>query len=414
MNRQYLTIAKNTIAILLLATLAGFALLCLVYLIPAESVEKTRNELHSIMENETPNFVDERFFTYAYGCKNMSDGFIYRLSGEDQNNPLFYNAVGADHEGDNRYWDGFMVMVIPLMAFLSFGQIRFLFTLISVVFIWYIIYKSRDRLPWYFSFSFIVGLVLINMIVNFFSIMLNMVFLISFAFMSYFLKKYSSKMNEIDLYYCFLINGILTTYLDRYTACLLTLEMPLLIIILINIKEEGISSLKNNMKILLYSILGWGIGFSVFWFNKWIISGIVLKKSIFTTTISQISMRTSTNADSSPVYIEGNKGGRLYTIAKNLVSLFPTHGENIFPLAAGLVIITVLMIAYLFYSKGRLKEPQKYLPLLILIILPYAYFFIFSNLCQIHATFFIYRMQLVSVIGILYLYFETINAGKEQ
>ena len=414
MNRQYISIIKNTVAILLLATFVGFVLLCLVYLIPAGSIENTRSDMYSIMESETPNLVDERFFTYGYGCKNMADVFIYRLSGEDQNNPLFYNVVGADHEGDNRYWDGFMVLVIPMMTFLSYGQIRFLFTVISVTLIWYIIYKSRDRLPWYFSFSLIIGLVLINMIVNFFSIMLNMVFLISFAFMSYFLKEYNSKMDEVDLYYCFLINGILTTYLDRYTACLLTLEMPLLIIILINIKENGIISLKKNMRALFYSVLGWGIGFSIFWFNKWIIAGIVLRKNIFSSTISQVSMRISTNADSSQVYIEGERGDRLYTIAKNIVSLLPTHGENILPLIVGLAIITVFMFGYLVYRKGHLKDPLKYLPLYILIILPYSYYFIFSNLCQIHATFFMYRMQLVSVIGILYLYFEAINVEKVQ
>ena len=412
--KHFTDIAVKTIGILLLATFLGFALLCLVYMIPEKALSETRADMYSVMETETPGRTDTRFFSYAYGCKNNPEMFIYRLSGFAQGDPLFFKAVGENDEGDNRYWDGFMVIVMPLMALLSFGQIRFLFTFITFLLLWYIVTKSNERLPRYFSLSFVIGLVLINMIVNLFNVMLNMVFLVAFFFMAYMLKTYTVDTRPEKLYYLFLLNGILTTYLDRYTACLVALEMPLLLIVLINIYENAGDSLIRNRRNIIYSVIGWGIGFSFFWFNKWVISGLVLNRSILIATFRQILMRSATNANSSEVFIDGQKGNRIYTIAKNIASLIPTHGENM-PVLIALVITIILgMAGYIIYRKGSLKDIKPYYPVVFLVMLPYVYYFVFSNLCQIHATFYMYRMQLVTVTGILYMYFEALGNGKEK
>lgn len=415
MKNSIIDMIIKSVGILMLSTLAGFVLLCLVYMIPSGSIEKTREDMHYIMENETPGMIDTRFFTYAYGSKNNPETFIYALSGLDQSNPLFFRVVGEENEGDNRYWDGFMVIMLPLMTFLSFGQIRYLLTLLSVILIWYIITRSKERLPWYFSLSFVVGLVFINMIVNLFNVLTNMVFLVAFAFMAYLLKNYTVKTAPEKLYYLFLLNGILTTYLDRFTACLLSLEMPLLVIVLINIHDNGENSLINNLKNVFYSVLGWGIGFSVFWFNKWAISGLVLRKNILNTTFKQIFMRSGTNASTADVFVDGYKGNRFFTIAKNIAALIPTHGENVTAVIVIIAIIAILMISYLIYRRGSLKNIRVWMPVLFLMILPYIYYFVFSNLCQIHATFYMYRMQLVTVTGIIYIYFEALrNGGKDK
>ena len=42
-------------------------------------------------------------------------------------------------------------------------------------------------------------------------------------------------------------------------------------------------------------------------------------------------------------------------------------------------------------------------------LMPYAYYFILSNLNQVHATFYMYRMQLPVIMGILILYFDAVT-----
>ncbi|MCR5789136.1 MAG: hypothetical protein K6G83_04535 [Lachnospiraceae bacterium] len=405
----------KTILIVVTASCTGLLLLCMVYLIPNRAVSQTRDELFDIMEEETPGFKDTRFFTYAYGSKNMPDSFIYRLAAEDQSKPLLYRVVGGPDEGDNRYWDGFMVLVIPLMTFLSWGQIRFLFTLVTVILIWYILVFSRDRLPWYYSFSFAVGLLFINMHVNFYSIMLDMIFLVSFGFMIYILKTYTVETDPKKLFYVFLIDGILTTYLDRYTASLLSLELPLFIIVMINIYEDGAASIRRNWKNILFAVSGWGIGFSFFWLNKWIIASGVLGKNVLSSAAHQARGRAMTNASEMLGEEVENVGGRWFTIAKNISSLLPTHGEHIISLLL-IVAGCLLVMAILFAKrKGRLSEPVKYLPLLALMLMPYVYYFILSDLNQVHATFFMYRMQLPVIMGVFMLYFDGLTkAGNEQ
>lgn len=402
------TVFKATL-IILISTVFGFSLLCFIYTIPSEAYETAHNELQLIMENETPGLVDARFFTYAYGSKNMPDTFIHRLSGFNNSDPLLYKVVGGDDEGDNRYWDGFMVILIPLMTFLSFGQIRFFFTFADIILIWYILVKSYERLPRYFSFAFATGLVLINMLVNFYSPMLNMIFLVAFGFMAYFLKTYTPEINPDTLFYVFLLDGILTTYLDRYTASLISLEMPLLVIVLINMYKYGADSLKRNLKNIIYSVIGWVTGFSFFWLNKWIISSIVLKKNTLYSAFHQACGRAMTNASEMQGIEVENVGGRWFTLAKNIASLLPTHGENVIAVISIFLIAFFIMIVLFIIKKGRWSEPKKYLPLLCLMIMPYIYYFIFSDLNQVHATFYMYRMQLPVIIGFLMIYFDGLN-----
>jgi len=239
----------------------------------------------------------------------MPDTFIYRLAVEDESQSLIYRAMGGDDEGDNRYWDGFMVIIRPLMCIFSYGQIRFIFTLIDVVLIWYIVVKSKEHLPWYFSLAFMVGLVLINMHVNFLGLMLNMIFLVTFCFMAFILRYYSDEMPLTRIFYIFLVNGILTTFLDRYTASLLSLEMPLLIIVLINIHKKGELSLKNNFYTIICAVIGWGAGFSVFWFNKWILASVFLNRNILESALHQAHGRAMTNASEMLGYEVENTGG---------------------------------------------------------------------------------------------------------
>ena len=363
MNRsEAIKLIRNTLFILLISTAIGFILLCVAYFIPNKFIEYTRQDLKQAMDFETPKWIDTRFFTYAYGSKNMPDTFVYRLLAEDESSPLLIRAMGGSDEGDNRYWDGFMVIIRPLAAVFSYGQLRFLFTLLDIFLIWYIITKSNRRLPWYFSFSFVIGLVLINMHVNFYSIMLNMLFLVTFVAMALILRFYSTKTRQTDLFYFFLLDGILTTYFDRYTATLLTLEMPLLIIILLNLyepRESVHSSLKRNLQNIACAIIGWGTGFSVFWANKWLIASLILKRNIITSALKQAQGRATTNASEMLGYEVENTGGRLFTIAKNISSLVPTHGENILSLAILFLICAAVMGIIFFVRKGRLCAPPQ-------------------------------------------------------
>ncbi len=400
--------ALKTCIILILSTAIAFFLLFLVFSIPNRYIEDSREDLKNCMDIETPGWKDIRFFTYAWGSKNMPDSFIYRLLAVDESRNVLYTVAGGSDEGDNRYWDGFMVFIRPLMVFFSYGQLRFLFTMLDLLLIWYILILSNRRLPLYVGFSFFMGLFFINMLVNFYSLMLNMLFIVAFSFSALMLKLYSEKTSLSFIYYAFLINGILTTYLDRYTASLVSLELPLFFIIMINIYDKGALSLKKNLQTVLAAICGWGIGFSVFWFNKWIIGGLILGRNTLGSAFDQAMFRATTNA---PVEQRGTEitGNRFFTIIKNIGSLAPTHGENMPAVAVVFVCALIILAALLIIKKGKLSDPVKYVPLLILMIMPYVYYFVFSNLNQIHATFYMYRMQLPVIMGAVVLYFDALK-----
>ena len=411
--KQLLKHIVTACVIIFFASMIGVILLCLVYLIPNQYIEQTRSEMAEIMDFETPKWIDTRFFSYAYGSKNVPDTFVYQLAAENESESLFVRIMGGRDEGDNRYWDGFMVIIRPMMIVFSYGQIRYFFTLIDMMLIWYIVVKSNERLHRNVSFAFMIGLVLINMHVNFYSIMLNMIFLVTFFFMAYFLKFYTKNMPLEKVFYIFLINGILTTYLDRYTASLLSLEMPLLMIVLLNIHSMKESSLRENLYIVLNAVVGWGLGFSLFWFNKWAVASLILKKNVFQSAFNQAQRRAMTNASEMLEYDVEKTGGRGFTILKNLASLLPTHGEHLLSLAIVLIIIVISMCVMMIRRKAKLTYPLVYLPVLLLMVMPYVYYFVFSNLNQIHATFYMYRMQFPVIVGGLVLYFESLNMEGE-
>jgi len=89
--------------------------------------------------------------------------------------------------------------------------------------------------------------------------------------------------------------------------------------------------------------------------------------------------------------------------------LIPTHGENLFSIAALSGVAAIILIAVFIRRKGKLIHPITYLPVVALMGMPYIYYFIFSNLNQVHATFYMYRMQLPTIIGGIFLYFEAIE-----
>lgn len=407
---------KNTFIMFAAATLLGVALLCLVYLIPDSAVLRSFKSLEETIELECPERADEKFFTYAYGSKNIPDTFISQLTLKGDTGVLkaAMGGITGEGSGDQRYWDGFMVLIRPLMVFFSYGQIRYIMSFIMILLLWYVITKINDRLYRSYSFAFTAGLILINFIVNLFGVMIGFDFLIMLAFMAFILKYYETDRSGDFIFSCFFLDGILTAYLDRYTACLITLEMPLLIIILLNMKEYGRDSLNKNIKNTICGILGWGMGWTLFWSVKWVIATPILERNVLSSALGQAAVRGTTNARSVSDEISGYTGNRFFTILKNICSIVPTHGENLLPVAVLGIAVILLFIVYAVRVKAYIPEKKQYAPLIVLMLVPYVYYFVLSNLCQIHATFYMYRMQLITLTGVLIIYFDAVRYGRDR
>lgn len=88
------------------------------------------------------------------------------------------------------------------------------------------------------------------------------------------LRAFKGNMRDTGLF--FMITGMITSYMDFLTTETLTLLVPLLLIIWIDIRNKGHADVKKILK----SVLFWSIGYIGMWLMKWGLAAVILRENV--------------------------------------------------------------------------------------------------------------------------------------
>lgn len=322
----------------------------------------TESEMLRIASSPLPKHTGENLLQYAMRG--------YRIENHDMAEADFV------YNGYERYWHGYLVILKPLLNYFSYTDIIFMNiaiqTMLMFVLVHILMKKKMHGLQMIFIFFWILTMQVIIMFSMDFSVCFYIYMFGSLAMLL------SNKVRK-NYVYAFLILGMMTSYCDFLTWPIVTLIMPLITYLYIE---------KRNLISVIESSVSWGIGYSVFWAEKWIIGSMILEDNIIQNAINQLKLRSSMNTESkeiSTIFIE--------TLKINF-SVFTKKGY--------MVIITLalagafLFLLYKIYKGGNFQK-NKLINYSSMLILPIGWYMITTNHAIIHywmtwrtaATFFI-------------------------
>lgn len=358
----------------------------------------------SIKGEQMDNFTDTLILDIALGnelnenenilAKSMENSWYLNEEqgvAESLNEALSSENINSTVEY-SRYWHGIQTIVRPLLQLFSYEDMKYIIAIFMYLLISVTIIKIYNNLGKYITFAFCIALLAICFFVVPFSLQYFPIFAVMLATILIAIKINNCKKSKMYKYLFFIVGGC-TTFFNLLTTPILTLGIPLIIVILLE-KEE------NTLHKLLYIIknsLLWGISYTLTFFSKWIIASVVLKRNVIIIAINQILFRTN-GSQEYPVT-------RLGAISENIKIL-----NN----RVMLVIFGVIFIAWIVMfikSRKNIKAMKNIVSLILVSTLPYIWYFIFAGHSSIHA-FFTYRLQAISIFGILCAMIESIDFSK--
>lgn len=270
-----------------------------------------------------------------------------------------------------RYWHGYVIVLRPLLTFLNYDQIRnFLLVTILSLFCTVIFALSRLNLKT-FILPFILFFISLSPIAIVKSLQYSSVIILSLFFSICILN--NTRRNKIHYSYIFLFSGILTSFFDFLTCPILSLGIPLLFL-LISLKNI---SWKLCCKITLISCASWFFGYIGMWAGKWVLASLLTNENVIKDAFNAILYRSSLTGP------EGEGVISFYEVIKKNFLTFNFVSHNLF---FGTLLLFCLIFIFSLKSKCKflLTSSKKYL---LLLLLPFCWYFIASNHAYIHNWF---------------------------
>ena len=191
----------------------------------------------------------------------------------------------------------------------------------------------------------------------------------------------------------FLLSGMLTNYLDFLTTETLTLLVPLLLVLWIDlhVRRQTMRSVAANAGKAAWT---WLLGYGGMWVTKWILASLVLGKNVLPYVTGHIQQR-----------VGGEQSG-FAAIVRNVRYLFPLeYGAVGMVVAIGLVLI-LIYVGYVYHKK-QINKPWILL-LFMIGTVPYIRYMVLSNHAYLHC-FFTYRAQMATIVALVMIIGELIE-----
>ena len=397
----------------LIALFAGLLIVhVLSYGLPNKNIQKHVDDSIVIFENEgtyyTP-FQNNQIVTRGYQYDNWTDSLILLVSrdtlegwrnvvdrslgnyncGED--NPvtcLKHVSIKAElpeHEY-SRYWFGTSAVLRVFLLFFDLYYIRYIF--LVILFALFIVLMAKIAKEYNVLAAIVYAFVLLN--IGFITLGFSLQYLPNtlITLIASIVIAYNYKKEKFNKYipYLFLVIGTLTGYFDLLTYPLVTFGIPFLFYILMLAKDNNKVSIKN---IILIG-MSWLIGYVGMFIYKFTVSSIVLHKNVFKTSIEQIMFRTDTG-DALDVV-------RKDSIAINYDYIFNEFNQKV------LYVYYAFMILYMAvkkrFSNINLKNAYNIVLILLVGMLPMAWYYLLSNHSYIH-NFMTYRTASISLFALV-------------
>ncbi|MGN1179732.1 MAG: hypothetical protein ACI4SD_00855 [Suilimivivens sp.] len=314
---------------------------------------------------------------------------------EHQNeNENLLEAVTNDRGANQqymRYWHGSIAIVRPLLVFFSLPRIYLVNgVILAVLVIWLMIILLKNRL-----YTPAIGVTAGLVLTAFWFVPLSLEYTWTYLLMLLLSiigvrLALRGKWNCLGIF--FLIGGIVTNYLDFLTTETLTLTVPLLLILWVDIHRNGNVSGHSLLPKAGKAALVWGFGYVGMWVMKWVLAAIVLQENVMPYISEHIEERIGGNIGIGlGQYIMG-------AVLNNVKCLFP-FGYGVGGMFAGMALI--LFAAYIGYVYHRKHICREHILLYALTgLLPYIRYIVLHNHSYLHC-FFTYRAQMATVLAVV-------------
>lgn len=286
-----------------------------------------------------------------------------------------------------RYWHGANAVVRPLLLYFNLEQIYFINGLALVVLTLWLVFRLIQKK----AVSSLVGITtgLVATSVWFVPLCLEYTWtyllMLLFSIIGIWIVDKNRKTQEGAF---FLINGMITNYMDFLTTETLTLTVPLLL--MLSLKHKDGEYGKYAFRCAGGNALLWLAGYIGMWFMKWGMASVVLSENTMPYVSGHVGERLSGNV--------GLKPGEDSVLAvwKNIKCLFPFEYDIIGLLVGIGILLATLYVGYVYHSK---HVDRVWILLFGMIgLIPYARYLVLHNHSYVH-SFFTYRAQLATILA---------------
>lgn len=190
-----------------------------------------------------------------------------------------------------RYWHGYLIWLRPLLAFLTYGQVRLvqygvLFVLLTLVLarLW----KQAGWRPalWFALSQLAVSVFFVPRQVQFFT-----TFLVAYAGCAWVLDKRFGPKAPWHLAVGLVVLGTATAFCDLLVTPILTLGLPMAVW-LVCVPQRLCSGARQCAAVIAGSLC-WGVGYGVCWALKWVLAGLITGQDVIGDAIHQMGVRTA-------------------------------------------------------------------------------------------------------------------------
>lgn len=342
----------------------------------------------------------------------------YAYDADRNVNETFYdNVVNSSGEtiSYSRYWHGSAGVLRILLCFTNIENIRImlmavglLLNVAAVVCMWR---KEKKAL----AITYVLGFLLVNAGFALSCLEYGFVFLLMpIAVLMLLLLK--GEQRDDTAIRIFMIIGILTAFFDFLTTETLTFTIPFVIYYVASYREN---KKQQNWFLFIRCGVNWCIGYAGMFLLKWILAATVLGKEAFLDALGMAAERIGGEVSLS-ASLAGEQAGlteRLLGIwIRNVGCLFwGTTDMSVKTVTIATVVVAVGLGVFWYLARKEKSQFAKGGVLIVVAIIPYIRFLALSNHSFIH-YFFTYRAQMVTVMVILYLIYETtfLSAKREK
>ena len=292
-------------------------------------------------------------------------------------------ALYAD--GYTRYWHGYLTILRPLLVLFQIHQIRYLNVFVILGMFFAVMTLMRRRLGMAEAVGFLISMICAGII----TVPLSMQFMASFVVMMaaciIVLLGYPFASRDGFILF-FLMTGMIINFLDFLTVPLITLGVPLLVYMALDIRH-GKGTLACGIVRGAQAALSWGAGYALSWMGKWVIAAAVLDMDV----MGQVAFSAGrwTQAE------QGKMNGRMDAVIVNFKDFFTFHGMRAMIVPLGFAL--VLAVCALLFRAG-LKGKGTAACMLIACAAPYVWYFVMCHHSYEH-NWFTYRAQVMTLFG---------------
>lgn len=368
----------------------------------AYSVDSS-NPLESSMlarKNYIPGQTQEVYIDSQYNL-GASEKYINKSNGDLYQTKELYGLMHGENITQSfeyaRYWHGYLVILRPLLAIMSYSGIRIFLLIVAIILIGSLLFLIGKKINIQTAIFFLIGLLAIHIFYVTQSMNESFVILVGIASSIFILLKKDTKKN-IGLN--FFVIGSITIFIDLLTEPLITLGLPLIVYLLL-MQKKG-QSLKENIIDFLKICILWAIGYGITWLAKWILVSVLYNRPIIQIAIEQARFRSG---DSNGNFSLGFVVNRNFNFLSDTVMQF-----------IALFILIFAMAKVIINIKKKIDIKENLLcciPYVLTSILPIVWYFVLRQHSVIHA-FFTYRILIITLISLLILPDKLFEREKEK